>query len=482
MSELESLKSPEELEEREGEESRGFVLAFSRLVRVSRFHDLENSALYDSFEEVSERSRDVADGQKRFVMLFQDEQIFVNQKRLKFSAGAYRSIHDLEFLLGRKSLAGVEIRSAISEEHLKVFLRLLNEVEAGDTSNAKLINDALTDKSVKSIVVFPADVSDQVRSKSLQLERGQYAILLYAKLIVLFKDVLKGWEDVNARRYLLARIKRVLQQLITFAETTPRYLHWLIHQKGDEEYHFSHSVNVTLLAILLANHLELSRSKLLDLGLAALLHDIGRLRLPSELEELGSELTDEHREELEKLKLHGLNMLLESSYIDESVLRQLIVIFEHAQPKTVEGLRTAHLFSRIIRVAHVYDALTTRRPYRDAKTPTEAVALLQDGSGTEYDADIVRLFVSVMGLFPLGTLVHLDTGEGGLIFHLDPSLPYRPLVKLVWDESGQRLEDGPVVDLSERDGSGQFKRSIVDAANADEYQINVPAYLQEVGY
>jgi hypothetical protein len=123
--------------------------------------------------------------------------------------------------------------------------------------------------------------------------------------------------------------------------------------------------------------------------------------------------------------------------------------------------------------------MTTRRPYRPARTPDEALRELVDGGGTRYDPDLVRVFASVLGIYPLGTLVRLDTGELAIVFHVDPSTPCRPLVKIAIAADGSGQADGEILDLGDRDGEGKYRRSIVGTVDPAAAGINVHACLWE---
>jgi hypothetical protein len=159
------------------------------------------------------------------------------------------------------------------------------------------------------------------------------------------------------------------------------------------------------------------------------------------------------------------------------------VIFEHnlvanGYPRS-DWPAPLHLFSRIVAIADAYDAMTTRRPYRPARTPQEALRELHEGAGSRYDADLVRVFTSILGIYPLGTLVRLDTGEVAVVYHSDPSAPRRPLVKVLVAADGTRLREGRLLDLAECDASGRPPHSIVDTVEAASVGINVAACLWE---
>ena len=128
----------------------------------------------------------------------------------------------------------------------------------------------------------------------------------------------------------------------------------------------------------------------------------------------------------------------------------------------------------------VFDAITTRRVYRSKDfSRAEALSVMLDQSGTEFNPVILKAFVNMMGVFPIGTLVALTTGEIGLVRDVNPEARYlmRPAVKIVAGADGRKI-DGPVVDLTERDpATGRFTRTIATALDPAKYGIEVADYF-----
>jgi len=470
---------------RELEHARELVLAFAQLVQISRFHEADNSALDSPREGVSRLTGELCAGGASLHVLSDQNQLFVNRRRVRFSTLAFQKVADLVRLIERVGFAGFEIERPLSADDLREFLKIFHGVPREVEDPSAWLEAALAGGRNTGIRLIRPEKRQEGGSSGMELPAEEYAALLYAKAVVILRESLRSWEDEDTRRYLGARAKRVVQQMIGVAERNPRPFLWLVNVKESEEHLYTHSANVCLLSILIGIRMGMKRLRTCDLGLAALFHDMGWMGLPPHL--LGSDrkLTEEDRRLMSRHPIHGVNHLLRLGALNETLLRRMIVVFEHnidanryPRESWDPGL---HLFSRIVAIADAYDAMTTRRSFRPARTPDEAMREIADHAGTRYDADLVKVFQNVVGLFPLGTLVRLDTGEGGLVFHVDPSRPRRPLVKLVWDAEGMRLEDGPVVDLSEQDESGAWRRSVAGTDDAARHGIHVPSYLMEGG-
>lgn len=210
-----------------------------------------------------------------------------------------------------------------------------------------------------------------------------------------------------------------------------------------DEYTYSHSVNVAILATIIGIGLKMSRNSLVELCTAAILHDMGKLRIPPEILNKPSRLSPE---EYDIMKRHSeLSYELVKNNLSISAKSKLAVLSHHENydgsgyPQGLKG-NGISLYARIIHVADVYDALTTARPYKSAYSPLESVEYLLGGSNIMFDTDVVKAFVRYVPIYPKGITVVLSNGEEAVVVanHLDSMT--RPVV---------RLEDGTDIDLSE---------------------------------
>jgi len=447
-----------------------FLLTFTQLLQVSRYHEIENDAVIPLIDSVCALSTEICAGGRRLRVLVNRDTIFVNRRRVRFATGAVRTTIALARLLERRGLIGFEVEDALTPRTLSAFLRAFHGVPGNAEEPIMLLRAALQAEDIHGIVLLVPGKQDREDLAAVRTDEGEAAAQYYAKVLVLLRETIRCWEHEDTRRFLGARTKRVLQQIISLAERSPRPFLWLAHVKDDSEHLYAHSTNVALLSVLIGLRLGIERNRIADLGMAALFHDLGRISLPGRvLAERGRFDADE-RSSMARHPIHGVNLLLGTGFehnIDSNGYPR-----KHWPP----GL---HLFSRIVAVVDAYDAMTTRRSYRPAMNPDEAMQRLAADSGTRYDGNLVKVFSNVLGIFPLGTLVSLSTGEGALVYHVDPYAPRRPIVKLVWDAEGTRFGDGEIVDLGEKDEDGAYLRVITGTEDPAGRAIEVPTYLSE---
>lgn len=210
-----------------------------------------------------------------------------------------------------------------------------------------------------------------------------------------------------------------------------------------DNYTYTHSVNVDILSVVLGVACGLRDDELRKLSQAALLHDIGKTCVPIEILNKPGKLTDEEFEEIKKHPRYGYNML-KDNYDVSSVTR--IAILSHHENEDGSGYprrltsEHIHLFAKIIHIADVYDALTTKRVYKDAMNPADALEYLMGNSERLFDKELVATFMDYIAPYPLGVQVELSTGQKGLVVKNNRAMLGRPIV---------RLDSGALVDLME---------------------------------
>ncbi len=218
-----------------------------------------------------------------------------------------------------------------------------------------------------------------------------------------------------------------------------------------EEYLYCHIVNVCVISIEMGFGFGYDRSRLLDLGKAAFLHDVGLSKYLSIINKAGTL----DKEELHKIQDHpnvGADMLnafsKELAHTVFEVVRQ-----EHERMDGSgypQGLKDTQIteFARIVGLADVYEAMIHARPYRAKFTPLETIKTIL-GSKSAFDQKAVKSLIEGIGIFPMGTLVKLNTNEIGIVLKENPDLPLRPTVKILCDAYGKETKEPKQINLSD---------------------------------
>ena len=211
-----------------------------------------------------------------------------------------------------------------------------------------------------------------------------------------------------------------------------------------DNYTYTHSVNVDILSVIIGVACGLRDDDLRKLSQAALMHDIGKTCVPIEIINKPGRLTDEEFTEVKKHPYYGYNMLRDN-YDVSSVSRNAILSHHENEDGSgyPRGLNSEkiHQFAKIIHIADVYDALTTKRSYKDAMNPADAMEYLMANTDRMFDRELVSLFMEYVAPYPLGVQVELSTGQKALVVKNNRSMLSRPMI---------RLDGGATLDLIER--------------------------------
>ena len=213
--------------------------------------------------------------------------------------------------------------------------------------------------------------------------------------------------------------------------------------KRYDNYTFTHMVNVSILTMGQARGLGIEGPLLREFGLAALMHDIGKVRTPPEILNKSEKLTDREFEILKRHTVDGAEILRKTPEIPALAP---VVAFEHhlrldgsGYPGGVQR-SSLNLGTMLCGIADVYDAMRSQRVYQEAFPTDRILAVLQRNDGSQFDQNLVRRFAQLVGIYPVGNLVRLDSGEIAVVLKTYAPDPYRPRVRVVAAADGAGLE------------------------------------------
>ncbi len=266
--------------------------------------------------------------------------------------------------------------------------------------------------------------------------------------------------NIDLSRESIVKVKHVVDEMIMEISSSPHATSNMTDLKLFDDYTYYHSVNVTVISLLLGMSMSMNREELRLLGLGAMLHDIGKIFLPKNVLDKRNPLTDE---EFALIKTHankGYEYLI--SKWEVPVEASAAVLAHHEKfdgtgyPYSSNGESIPRL-GRIVAVADVFDALTSDRPYRNALLPSEAMEYIMGNCGTHFDPDVVNAFMQKISPYPVGTHVFLSNGLEGIVVENRPKCGLRPKIKIKTDSktpvyydlgNDMRLLDVTIVGIS----------------------------------
>jgi len=279
--------------------------------------------------------------------------------------------------------------------------------------------------------------------------------------------------DPNAARKMIDSLAKLVSQDRTS-------LMALTALKRYDNYTFTHMVNVSVLAMAQARSLNLEGPLLREFGFAALMHDIGKVNTPLEVLNKPDKLTKDEFDQMKQHVIDGAHILRRTP---EMPALAPVVAFEHHLRQDLSGYpenighRDLNLCTQIVSIADVYDALRSNRVYREGLPSERVRAIMTQKDSPAFNTRLLRRFINLMGLFPVGTLVRLNTDEVAVVTHEHPTDPFRPQVKVLLDRLGARIEEPMLVNTWEADDRGEFRCAVVEAVDPDTLEIDPLAHL-----
>jgi HD-GYP domain-containing protein (c-di-GMP phosphodiesterase class II) len=223
----------------------------------------------------------------------------------------------------------------------------------------------------------------------------------------------------------------------------------LNHLKTYDLYLFSHVVNVCILALIIGRELRMSPEELKELGMAALLHDFGMIKIDRTIYDQGNKLTAEQWQEIRKHPDYACAMLSESDFspeVLEGIRQHHERINGSGYPLGLKGPEIGQ-YGKIIAVADVYDACISPRKHRKRFTPYEALKILL-GDSHLFELKILKAFVASMAIYPIGSFIRLNTGEVAKVVGVNHAAPFRPEIRIFFDSSAQKLDEPVRINLT----------------------------------
>ena len=256
--------------------------------------------------------------------------------------------------------------------------------------------------------------------------------------------------------------------------------------KSFDEYTFNHSINVAVLALNLAVHVGILDQELQRLGVGAVLHDLGKVRMPDGLIQKPGRFSDTEYEVVKTHAAHGAKLILDAGNLPKECATVPLNHHERydgsGYPRNLSGVRVGK-FGLITAIADVYDAMTTNRPYQKGMPPDVALRMTYQWAGTHFHPIYVRKFIQCLGIFPVGSLVSLDSAEVGVVVRQNKGELVRPWVRLVRAPDKAPYEPYFDVDLRDPDPAGEkpFARSVKRVMDPTAQGVDVNFVLSQGG-
>jgi putative nucleotidyltransferase with HDIG domain len=444
------------------------VRRLAAAVRAGELYASEHPLTRRAIGAVATAAATFLGGASSTVIGFIGDDVIVNDARLTHTAGSFsgfaRGLRDRE-------IEKITVHRGVTPDEWQGFV-----IELARRRAAVPLGDRLAKRGVRHIVIgklaVDASTSDQV---GIAAARQVYSTAVESAETLW--DQAKAGDKPNPDT-----ARKIIDSLANIVHQDRTSLMALTALKKYDDYTFTHMVNVAALAMALARSLNLDGPLLREFGFAALMHDIGKVHTPVEVLNKPGKFTPEEFRVMQRHVVDGAHILRRTP---EMPALAPIVAFEHHLKQDLSGYperighRDLNLCTMIVSITDVFDALRSNRPYREGLATARIRAIMGEQGNPAFSQPLLRRFVNMMGLFPIGTIVRLNTEEVGVVTAEHPEDPFRPQVKVLFDGRNAPLEHSFLANTWERDWRGEFARAVVESVDPDSVAIDPLQVLAE---
>lgn len=465
----------------------GFQLLtqLNTLLKTSRLHNHNNAALDKPVQAMLTLIHTLAHDHPVTIRI-QNDFFFLGDRHLKVTPQQMLVLSNVIDTFNTWNMGGLTFSPTTSASDLRCFASLFVTLDPSVNS----IDDfrhALASLNVSSITIenpHTLFVTTLAEDSSLKLRRKARMKVAYEKTSEAISRLHQTAREGGTLSFKQA--KRAIQNVVDLMMQDEPAMLGFTTLRCHDQYTQEHSVNVALLSMALGNRVGYTKVELADLGLAALFHDVGKCAISLDILNKPCEFSPEEWEIMQTHPTEGVLMLVKLRGIGHIPIHMAAASFEHhmnydssGYPKLVVPW-TQSLSSRIVSIADCYDAMTSSRVYRrQAMTPSAVLQFMIERGGTNFDPTLIKLFVTCIGIIPIGSVVELESGAFAVVLQPAASVAdsERPVVKIIADAAGTPLDDGPELDLTAKDETGRYRDRIVRLIDHVQHQFDTSRYF-----
>jgi len=454
------------------------------LLKTAQIHDTENTAFEQPIEKFYKTLSMLFTEDPEIALNLEGDFLFLGETKLKIDIDGFQNLMFVVDEMKKRQVGSITFARGISKREVITFCALFSGLEQGIPEPFNQLQEVF----VKAHLSNPEIEIYEERKENEELEdifkdKKELAKKTYVTTVTAVSEVMDSLKLKQA--ISLKRSKRVVQSMVDLILQEDSTLLGLTNLRSHDEYTYNHSVNVCILALAIGQRLGYRKRNLSELGMAALFHDLGKYDIPLEILNKSTEFTPEEWVIMRSHPILSVKELIGLKGVHEMAVKVAMGAFEHHLNYDLSGYpklatkRKQSLVGRIVCIVDCYDALTASRVYnRIPFAPDKALRFMLKRAGKAFDPVLMKLFVNAIGVFPIGTLVLLNTKEIGVVATSNPNPEKgdRPKIRIILDASGNEVEE-KMVDLSEEDSRGRFRFEITKVIDATQYQIDVGKYF-----
>ncbi len=471
-------------DEESAELGKKLVNRLSILIKTAQIHDMGNLAFDQPIEKFHNTLTTLFSGTPEVDLNLEGESLFLGETKLKIDIDSFTNLMFVIDEMKRREIGRIVFTRGISKREVISFCIIFAKLDPNFPDPFERTREAMVKAHLSNPEIeYYEETKEKDSLDDIFKDKKELAKKTYVTTVTAVSEVMDSLKLKQA--VSLKRSKRVVQSMVDLMLQEDSTLLGLTNLRSHDEYTYNHSVNVCILALAIGQRLGYRKRSLSELGMAALFHDLGKYDIPLEILNKTTDFTPEEWEVMRNHPILSVKELVRLKGIHEMAVKVAIGAFEHHLNYDLSGYpklatkRKLSLVGRIVCIVDCYDALTASRVYnRIPFAPDKALRFMLSRSGKAFDPVLMKLFVNAIGVFPIGTVVLLNTKEIGIVAvsNPNPEKGDRPKIRVIIDASGNECEE-KYVDLSEEDSKGNFPYDIVNVVDATQYKIDVGSYF-----
>lgn len=453
----------------------GLAVALARLFKGATLYHRGHEIIAQLADDCLHAVR--ACGEEGALLQVSEDAVFCNRRRVRISADTLAGVKACNRTLRGRGIGLLEFTPAVQAAEITDLAFLLLALDEHGDDNARQLSARLGRHDIESIRVGDLETGG-LTNDAETLKRKSREV--YFSTIATFKELIAN--TACGQELELRKVKRLMMTAVHLIMHEESALLGLANIKSFDDYTFSHSVNVAIFSAALGQRVGLPRLALYHLGICGLFHDLGKLSVPLEILNKPGKLDPEEWDVIRTHPVRGAELAIRQRGWGDLLARVMTAAFEHHVKFNQTGYpaltvpRLPSLFSRIVTLADCYDALSRPRVYRAAPFLTEKIlGMMLSQGGKDFDPVLVKLLINMVGVYPLGALVLLNTHQMGIVTQIpeDTDLIDRPEVCLL-TRAGNTYTRGDTIDLTTRDpGTGDYRWTIQETLDPNDYGMAI---------
>ncbi|MCA9553157.1 MAG: hypothetical protein KC933_24180 [Myxococcales bacterium] len=385
------------------------------LIRNVKIHQPDNAIFLKPIDTLREAMNRVIASEKSLNLQAADTNVYLNNARLKFDFSALETVTYLTKEFEKRDIGGFSTNRPVTSQEIRDFLWVFSTdyqvkddgVDGHEMPSLKLARYAQVKELLDKLQAEP-DLNEQI-------DRKKYLMTVYARSVFFmrayFNKIAKGDYSIP-----FAKAGRLVQDVVDLCHDQKTHFLGVTTCRSDVDYLPYHSVNTALLAVVFGQELGLDKRQLHDLGMSALFSQIGLVGVPESILHRPGGLSDEERRVIDLYPLRSAKKILFTRGLDKTTMMRIVASYESkvdfaiprkladgdielVMPKMGLGM-----YGKIIAISETYDALTSKRPFREAYGPEIALALMSSQIKYKFDPILLRVFMKVMAIQPIKIL------------------------------------------------------------------------------